>query len=86
MDIFIIEENKIFTLIVRTSSAVAFATSLADCTKRRRATWSVVFDDASREILHKADVFLAIVVAKVKILIKKDSYRLFVYNIVQVLK
>jgi hypothetical protein len=38
MDIFIIEENKIFTLIVRTSSAVAFATSLADCTKRRRAT------------------------------------------------
>ncbi len=62
------------TLIARTSSAVAFATSLADCTKRRRAIEFVVFDDASREILHKTDVFFAIVAAKVKILTKKKHY------------
>jgi hypothetical protein len=45
---------------------VAFATSLADSTKRRRAIGFVVFDDASREALHNTDVFFAIVVANVK--------------------
>ena len=62
--------QQIYTLIVRTSSAVALATSLADWTKRRRAIGFAVFDEASREILHKADVFLATVAAKVKILRK----------------
>jgi hypothetical protein len=49
------------------------ATSLADCTKRLRAIGLVVFDDTSREILHKVDVCFAIVVAKVKILINKKN-------------
>ena len=61
------EKYYLYTLIARTSSAVALATSLADCTKRRRATGSAVFDDASRQVLHRDDVFLATVAAKVKI-------------------
>ncbi len=64
---FFVDENFIFTLIFRTSSAVVFATSFADCTKFLRAIGLVVFDDASREILHNVDVCFAIVVAKVKI-------------------
>jgi hypothetical protein len=64
---FCMDENEVSTLIFRTSSAVALATSFADCTQFLRAIGFVVFDDASREILHKVDVCFAMVVAKVKI-------------------
>ena len=50
-------------LMERTRFAVQLATSLADCTKWRLATGLVVFAEAVRQVLHRADVCFAITVA-----------------------
>ena len=50
-------------LMERTKLAVQLATSLADCTKWRLATGLVVFADAVRQVLHRADVCFAMTVA-----------------------
>ena len=50
-------------LIERTKFAVQLATSFADWTKWRFATGLVVFADAVRHVLHRADVCFAITVA-----------------------
>lgn len=46
-----------------TRLAVLLATSFADDTKCRLATGLVVFDDATRQVLHNTDVCFAISVA-----------------------
>ena len=51
------------TLMLFTKLAVLLATSLADCTKCFFATGLLVFDEATRQMLHSADVCLATSVA-----------------------
>lgn len=46
-----------------TRLAVLLATSLADCTKCLLATGLLVLDEATRQMLHREDVYLATVVA-----------------------
>lgn len=58
--------RRLLTLMLLTRLAVLLATSFADCTKCFLATGLLVFDEATRHILHRAEVCLATSVAAAK--------------------